>query len=274
MYFCYVDESGGFEAPNSRPDATPLMVIAGLIVPAARIAAVTADFLELNRRFFPGRASRYLDYVLMEIKGSELRRRARSDSHRERRQAIQVLNEIVGLMETHDLRLVGRVWIKEPARSLKPRETYTFSVQDIGRHFDRFLDERDSEGLILCDSRDHAQDIHVAHSLFTQKHKASGDALPRLLEPVVFGRSDNHVGLQLADIVCSSLLFPMAARAYCSGSTSIAHSHPRFDELRRRYAARLRERRYAYADEGGRTRGGVTVSDPSGGKSSGLLFSP
>lgn len=185
-----------------------------------------------------------------------------------------MLNEVVTLMEEYDVHLVGRIWIKEPTRPLKPRETYTFSVQDLGKHFDRFLEERDSQGLILCDSRDHAQDIHVAHSLFTQKHKASGDALPRLLEPVVFGRSDNHVGLQLADIVCSSMLFPIAARVYCSGSTSIKHSHPRFEELRTRYAARLRERRYAYTDESGRTRGGVTVSDQLGRKPSGLLFSP
>ena len=82
-----------------------------------------------------------------------LRRQARSDSHRERRHAIQVLNEIVALLEAYDLRLVGRIWIKKPARSLKPREAHTFSVQDIGRHLDRFLKERGSEGLILCDGR-------------------------------------------------------------------------------------------------------------------------
>ena len=33
MYICYVDESGGFEAPNQAPGATPLMTFAGLIHP-------------------------------------------------------------------------------------------------------------------------------------------------------------------------------------------------------------------------------------------------
>lgn len=117
------------------------------------------------------------------------------------------------------------------------------------------------------------QDIQVAHSLFTQKHKASGDALPRLLEPVVFGKSDNHVGLQLADIVASGLLFPMAARVYCPASASLVHSHPRFGALQSRYALRLGARRYTYGDDDGRLRGGMTVSDRVGGKPSSLLFS-
>lgn len=272
MYFCYIDESGGFEAPNSRPDATPLFVVAGIIVPADNIAALTADFLALNRRFFPGRASQHLDYVLNEVKGALLRRNARSGRRRERRHAIQVLSGVVDLIEKHDARLLGRIWIKEPTEPLRSRPTYTFSIQDIARHFNRFLEERDSDGIILCDSRDHNQDIQVAHSLFTRKHKASGDELPRLVEPVVFGKSDNHVGLQVADIVASGLLFPIAARVYCSESTSSAHSHPRFDDLRYRYAGRLRSRLFLYQDIGGKTRGGVTVSDGLGGKPSGLLL--
>ena len=189
MYFCYVDESGRFEAPNLGPDATPLLVVAGVIVPAANIASLTSDFLALNRRFFAGKVSQHLDYVLMELKGASLRKQARSQSHRERRHSTQVLNEVVDLIERHDVHLLGRIWIKEPTRPLDPRETYTFSIQDIARHFNRFLEETNSEGVILCDSREHNQDIQVALSLFVQKHKVSGDDLPRLLESVVFGRA-------------------------------------------------------------------------------------
>lgn len=272
MFICYVDESGGFEAPNSGPDATPLLVVAGLIVPAANIAPLTADFLLMNRRFFPGRASKHLDYVLMEIKGASLRKQARSTSRRKRRHANQVLGGVVELLARHDVRLLGRVWIKSPTESLKPTETYTFSIQDIARHFNRFLEEREADGMILCDSRNHHQDIQVAHSLFTQKHKASGDDLPRLLEPVVFGKSDNHVGLQLSDIIASGLLSPMAARVYCATSANRIHIHPLFDDLRSRYSDPLAKRRYLYLDEEGKTRGGVTVSDRLGGQSSGLLL--
>ena len=70
MYICYVDESGGFEAPNSGSGATPLMVIAGAgLSRASAISPLTRDLLDLNRTFYPKRALRRLDYVLKEIKG-------------------------------------------------------------------------------------------------------------------------------------------------------------------------------------------------------------
>ena len=79
MYICYVDDSGGFEAPNQGPGATPLMTFVGLIIRADKLAALTADFLSLKRRFYPGlRTVRNLDLVLSEVKGSELRKRVRS----------------------------------------------------------------------------------------------------------------------------------------------------------------------------------------------------
>jgi len=38
VYFCYLDESGGYEDPDSSPSATPVMVM-GLIVDAASVPA-------------------------------------------------------------------------------------------------------------------------------------------------------------------------------------------------------------------------------------------
>ena len=273
MYVCYIDESGGFEAPNSGP-RTPLMVFAGLVVRASAIGDITADFLALKRRFYPGEAARHLDYVLSEVKGSELRWAVRSGSHRERRHAFGVLDGVLRLIEQHDIRLLGRVWVKEPKRALKPDSTYTFAVQDIAQHFDDFLERQNSSGLVICDGRDHRQDVRVAHSVFTQKHKSAGDELPRLIETTVFAKSDNHVGLQLADLVASALLFPIAARAYCSdgGIKDDPHTAPEFDAIRVRYTRRLRARRHMYRDATGRMRGGVVVSDPSRRRPSRHLF--
>ena len=272
MYLCYVDESGGFEAPNSSSSATPLMVIAGLIIPAAVVHDLTAGLLTLNQRFYPNKASKRLDYLLAEIKGANLRTQARAASRRVRRHATQVLNGVMDLMEKHDARLLGRIWIKEQTRGLQPRETYTFSIQDIARHFHHFLEEQDSRGLVICDSRKHYQDVQVAHSVFTRKHKASGDEFPRLVESVVFGRSQNHAGLQIADIVASSLLLPIGARVYCVGNATGPHVDPLFDDLRSRFAARLRARRYLYQDADGRSRGGFVVSDRLNQRPSSLLL--
>ena len=274
MYICYIDESGGFEAPNTGADATPLMALAGLIVRADVLSALTSDFLDLKQRFFPGATTRRLDYVLAELKGSDLRRGVRSSSHRRRRHAIGVLDGVVGLIDKYDLRLVGRVWVKAPTEALEPRATYTFAIQDMARHFGHFLDKQGDVGLLLCDGRVHRQDAQVAHSIFTMKHKRDGDELPRLVEAAVFGRSENHVGLQLADIVVSGLIFPMAARVYCANQATGVHTDPSFDSLRRRYAARLRPRQYLYRDPSGRTRGGMVVSDKLGQQSSRMLFRP
>ncbi|WP_423919021.1 hypothetical protein [Candidatus Poriferisodalis sp.] len=154
MCVCYVDESGGFEAPNSGP-RTPLMIFAGLIVAASAIRPLTAEFLALKRTFYPGEVLQHLDYVLAEVKGSELRRAVRSGSHRERRHAFGVLDGAMRLIEHHDIRIVGRVWVKEPAKALEPDSTYTYAVQDIARHFDHYLGHQNTSGLVICDGRDH-----------------------------------------------------------------------------------------------------------------------
>lgn len=271
MYFCYVDESGGAEAPGSSPGATPLMLFAGLIVPSSSLAPLTADFLHLKRQYYPQKVSPRLDAVLTEIKGSELRSAVRSQSRRKRTHAIGVLDAAMRLLEQYGIGLVGRVWVKQSSTPLSPDPTYTYAVQDIARHFSHFLATRESQGLILCDARDYRQDVRVAHSVFTQKHRWNGDALLNVTETTVFGRSENYVGLQLADIVASALLFPIAARVYC-GSGSGAHVHPRFDALRTRYAKRLEALLYRYRGSSGRMRGGVVVSDKLGRQPSDRLF--
>lgn len=248
------------------------MVIAGLVIPASALSSLTNDLLALKQRFYPNRVLPRLDYLLQEIKGSELRADIRKSNIRRRKHSLTVLDQTVSIITRHDARLVGRIWVKAPGVALEPSATYTFSIQDVARHFNHFLEANNSEGLILGDSRNHQQDIRVAHSVFTLKHKTTGDELPRILESVVFGKSDNHAGLQLADIVASGLLFPMAARAYCAGHASRHHASPRFDALRERYTAPLKQLLYTYKTDNGKTRGGLTVSDKLNKKPSSLLF--
>ena len=272
MHFCYIDESGGFEAPNLSPTATPLVVFVGVIVPASVIAPLTLDLLDVKRRFKSQPQRHHLNYLLDEIKGSGLRKGVRSKSRRERRGKLGVLHETVRLLEEHDARLIGRILIKRPTEGLDPDKEYPLSVQIIARHFNRFLEANDSQGLIMCDSRAHNDDVRVSHSVLTRKLKATGDELPRILESVVFARSSNHAGLQIADIVASGLLFPIAARAYCADWAGSTHAHPRFEELQARFSLRLKGLRYLYQDDNGMRRGGVAVSDKYRSQPSGILF--
>jgi Protein of unknown function (DUF3800) len=271
---CYVDESGGVEDPASGPDATPLMVIAGVIVSHDQVASLTREFLQVKRRFFGGKApgaGHHLDHVLTEVKGKDIRGFLRGSS-RKRHHAIAYLDRIVSMLEHHGCLLAGRVWIKAPGVALNPRNSYTLAIQDIARTAHDFLAQQDELGMMLCDARMQNQNIEVSHSIFTQKHRLAGDPLTRFVEAPAFGHSVNHVGLQLADLVASALVFPMAARAYCATSQAGPHVDPHFERVRKRFAVRIRNLQHRYRDAAGAWQGGLEVRDALAHQSGSVLF--
>ncbi|RAY12882.1 DUF3800 domain-containing protein [Actinomadura craniellae] len=273
MYVCYLDESGGYEAPDSNRSATPVMVILGLIVDAASIPALTRDFLALKRRHFPGRyaAGHALDHILTEVKGSDILHMTRSSGRNSRRQAQRLRQELVDLAERYDCRIVGRVWVKEPGKGLAPDSSYCYAVQDIAKHFAQYLEAQDKVGVMIADSRRHHTNMKVAHSIFTQKWRTGGDPYPPLQEVPLFAASDNHAGLQIADLIASTLIFPMAASAYCPRQPG-PHYSPKYAEVRAMFGLRVRSRQYRYRDEAGRWRGGLVVSDRIGKQPGARLF--
>ena len=76
----------------------------------------------------------------------------------------------------------------------------------------------------------------------------------------VYGHSDNHVAIQITDILCSALLFPITTYAYCTGHITSVHVNNKYELLQSRYAKRLKELSFRYND-GERYRGGITVYD-------------
>jgi hypothetical protein len=182
------------------------------------------------------------------------------------------LGKVLALLDQYNARIIGRVWVKEPGKALKPTSTYSYAIQDIGRHFQHLLSLTGDDGLIICDSRAARQDVGVSHSIFTQKHQAGGDSYPSLVDTVVFGRSDNHVGLQLADTVAAGLVFPLAVAAYQAGTLTAHRKRTAFNELRKVHGPALKKLKYTYLDSGSSIRGGIVVSDPVGHFPSGLLF--
>jgi uncharacterized protein DUF3800 len=276
LRLCYVDESGGFEPEGSSVSATPLMVIAGVVVDHRDIRPITTEYLRLKQTFYPralGHAPHLLDYILAEIKSTDLRAQLRSSSRQDRRHAIGYLDKIVSMLERYHARIIGRVWVKAPGAGLDRVSTYTYAIQDLARHFESLLDRSRQPGLMICDSRMHGQDQQVSHGVFTFKHRLMGDQFPHLVESPTFAVSANHAGLQLADLVAGALIFPIACRVYCGSAILPAGSH-HYDKLRERYAERLRLLQYLYTDAAGRTRGGFVVSDKRASRSSGYLFRP
>lgn len=140
-------------------------------------------------------------------------------------------------------------------------------------HLCYILDRRDDTGFMIADSRTPALNTQVSHSIFTQKYRAKGDPWGRLLDLPTFGHSNNHVPLQITDLLCSTLLFPMATATYCIGHIKGKHVKGRDKFIKRRYASRIKALQYRYKDmDSGKSSGGIFVNDGLLGRKSGLLF--
>lgn len=279
MKFLYIDESGDLGSLPAVPAANgndqPILVIGAIIVDAGRLEALTQDFLSLKGQWFPGLSypsPNHLDKILPEIKGSELRRNITRGNRNEHRHAVGFLDKLLAMMEGHGVRLLARVWVKGLGVNFNGQSVYTSSIQGLYTYFDKFLSENDDLGFCIADSRDYLKNVNVAHSIFTQKFRASSTNYSRVLELPSFGHSQNHAGIQICDIICSSLLYPIAAEAYCTGHIANVHVQAKASVLRQRFGARLKAMQYRYQDPVGRWTGGVVVSDALAQRHAGYMF--
>jgi hypothetical protein len=262
----YIDESGDLGALPAAPapNDQPVLVIGALIVDVARLEAITQDFLTLKRHWFPGLnypSNNHLDRIMPEIKGADLRHAATRQGRNQRRHAIGFLDQLMAMLTHHDVRLLARVWIKGLAQPFNGRSVYTSSIQGLYTYFESYLTEQGDLGVCIADSRDHLKNANVAHSIFTQKFRASSAVYSRIAELPTFGHSENHAGIQICDIVCSALLYPIAAEAYCTGHVANVHVQPRAADLRHRFGPALQAMQYRYQDPTGKWSGGIVVSD-------------
>ena len=249
LQLCFIDEAGDLGALRDppAPNDQPVLVLAGLFVDGGRLANLTHDYLDLKYRFFPNLnypSTRRLDRVLPEIKGAELRKHATRGNARQKLHAVGFLDRIMGLLWRHDVSVVARVWIKAPGSPFEGTAVYASSIQGLCTYFEHYLTECDSSGLCIADSRSKSKNLRVSHSIFTQKFSAVRN-YEHLVELPTFGHSDNHVGLQICDIVCSALLYPIACYAYCTGHVNNVHVQPGASRLRLRYGQQLKELRIA-----------------------------
>lgn len=275
MYFLYLDESGCTgRLPNATAPIQPVFVLGGIILDQSRLRPFTNEYLYLKQRFFPGLlapGSQYLNWILKEIKGADVRRELRG-TRSEKRHAIGFLDHLIGLLETHDAKIIGRVWVKGIGGRFRGRSIYTYSVQTCFDHFEKFLDAIDGQGVAVADFRFRDKNAVVSHSVFTQKFKATGDKYPHILEMPVFGHSNNHAGIQVCDGLCSALLFPMAVWSYCYGHVHNLHVHMEYSLLKRHFGTRLSHLQYRYQKPNGQWAGGITVTDAISGQSGAVLF--
>lgn len=236
---------------------------------------MTEAWLNLKQTFHPNLApanTTHMGWILPEIKGSEVRKNACDSSRNVRRHAVGFVDKTVKILEDADAKLVGRVWIKGIGKPLNGTSVYTFSIQSIYTDFQNYLTKHNDIGVVILDGRLKHLNTPVAHSVFTQKFKGTGDAFDRIVELPAFSHSDNHAGLQLADMVCSAVMTPIAVNTFCDGHVTNVHVRPGYAALKRDFAGRIRKLQHRYTEASGRGRGGFVVSDELGKKAGGDMF--
>lgn len=273
MYIAYLDESGGIEDPCLDRSSTPVRTIVTIYVEAARVPALTRDYVALKTKFFykKMKGAKSLDLILAEVKGAELLNMTRSGSRNKRRTANRFRGELLALLSKHEVLFTARVWVKAHGTTLDDRKTYGYAVQDAARHFNALLDERDASGFIVADSRSRALNVNVAHSVFTQMWRAGKTPLPRVSEVPLFAASDNHAGLQIADLLATTLVFPIATAAFCNELPDNAHNPKKYAAVREDFAEQLKPLLHRYYAAGKR-RGGIDVTGMPPGRSSSRFF--
>ena len=276
MKICYVDEAGCTgQLPTSTSNVQPVLIIAGVIIDYGQLHYMTDRLLNLKQRFFPGsvpRGTSHMGWMLKEIKGAELRKDACEGNRNVRRQRIGYMTELLDLCDACGVRLVGRVWVKGIGAPLDGTAVYTFSLQSIYTDFQNYLTQEKDIGFVVVDSRLKHLNTRVAHSIFTQKFKGTGDSYDRIIELPAFSHSDNHAGLQMADMMCSAIITPIVVNTYCEGHVTSLHVRPGYSDLKALFAPRCRALQHRYTEASGRDRGGLIVSDGIGSRPGGLMF--
>lgn len=277
MYVCYLDESGCTGAlPSATSAIQPVLSLLAISIESDQLPALTRSFLDLKRRFFPSATpSPYpLNAILDEIKGGDLRREFRQGNRTQVRHHLLFLGKIVQLLQTHNAVIFGRIYIKPIGGQFDGRAVYTSAVQSLSYVYQTFLAANNEYGIILADSRYPGLNAQVAHSVFTEKFRFQGDKYPNLVEMPVFGHSENHAGIQICDLINSAILFPLACHVYCTGHVNNMHVHANYQILKQWFGNRLRGLQFRFQDasDNNRWKGGLTVADAIGHRSSTALF--
>jgi hypothetical protein len=250
-YICYFDEAGcPGPLASAAHDLQPVLVITGIIVRQADAIPLTRDFLNIKRKYFPKKLSNAkhdLDHILIEIKGAaDLRSHIRKNGAKAKAQ-LKFADDILATLKQYDVKIFSRIWIKGPGKQFSGRSVYTRTVQELCRAYSHFLDGQQATGVLIGDFRNPRLNSTIAHTIFTRKMKATGDEFPRILELPTFAHSENHAALQIADVVSSAMLYPMALDKFCRGHINSGHVNNNDAMIAHRFSKRIKNLQFRYS---------------------------
>lgn len=266
MQLCYVDESGTAERlTEADRDQQPVVVIAGISLPEHKLTKITHEWIELKATFYPSIAQSghgWLDAILQDIKGAKIRAGFRTKaSVRQKKNSVGLLDGTLKLLERYDAKVMGRIWMKRLGVENQDMSMHGAALQHICGAFDAGLPTGE-RGMVVVDSQTYQHNHKLAHSMFTQrfgkKPKHCG-----LVDMPVFGHSDNHAGLQMADMVCSAFLAPIACAVYGGPYAKWnRHCNSGYLDIRERFGQRLAAQTFTWKDYHGQTCASLIVSNP------------
>lgn len=278
MQLCYVDESGdtGMFVADER-NSQPVFALCALLLDQTKLEGLTRRVIELKQQFFPAlgqHAAHWHDWLKIELKGADLRRALRERNHRSTRHAMGFLDAVMALLEHHSVRLAARIYVKKPGEAFNGTHVYSAAMQHLAMIFEEWLASKNDKGIMVLDSRNKPKNVPVAHSLFTHNFRAQGPAYRYMAELPLFGHSDNHALLQVADWLGSAFLTPMACRAYCAAhENTCVHADPVFEVVRNRFGQRIKALQFRYERDGSK-HGGIYVLGGPERLNPLLLFGP
>lgn len=261
MFLCYVDESGD-EAPLRTRRDPPVLVLGGLIVAEQHAKGLIWDFLQLKKDFndsLRSADSKLSDVIAMEVKGAGIRSDLRSDSRRRRRRAVGILDKLLSLLETHQVQVIAEVHVK--GQRTLGRWVYPQAVARLAEQLEVQLRAAQSRGIMVLDARTKSKNVPSVARITTKRFRTGGDEFPHLVESPVFGHSDAHVILQIADLLVSALLFPMACAGFCLCLLDNVHPSDQYLDVRARFGERVRLLEHRYLNAQGDRVGGIRVFD-------------
>lgn len=237
--------------------------------------ALTWDFIAFKKQYRPVlcKAGKLSEVIRTEIKGTDIRQNLRSSGRNRRRMAHGMLDKLLTMLERHDCRVLAKICVKSEGSANDEAAMYGSSIASLCATVEDYAAARGGgQGVVILDSRTKSKNVDNVHCVTTRKLRAGGDMLPHLAESPVFGHSDTHIGLQIADLLVSALLFPAACATYAEDLVWNAHCHPAYAAVRDRHFQRVRALQHRYQSRTGKWTGGIIVSDRRHRKSARALF--
>jgi hypothetical protein len=227
------------------------------------IAKITQNFLALKRKYFPRKfsASQHdLDDLLIEIKGAEDLRKPIRNRGQKAAAELKFIDETLKLLDLFGVKIFARIWIKGIGKPFVGRSVYTTTIDHMFRTFNLYAFSNNATGIAIADFRNPSLNSTISHTILTRKMKATGDEFPHVLEVPVFGHSENHAILQIADTVCSAILYPISMNVFCKGHVKNGHVHARDAFFKTRYSKRVKNLQF-FSLISGSKHGSISVHD-------------